>query len=185
MTHSRRVTILAASVAILLLSAAPARAEQLYVLGLQGINGDSELPTLIENNKGIDVLSFSWGVTNPASIGNKGLVSDKPAFTDFAVNVFGGREVPELVLRIATGAQIPLAKFVVYESTGEGLVKKYELEFGDVKITGFQSAGSSGDRIHHFLSLAYSRLKIRIFKSVNGSVTTFERSWNLATATPQ
>ena len=125
-------------------------------------------------------LSFSWGVSNQLSLATTGISAGKPAFTDFTVVLIGGREVPELVLRTALGKHTPLAKFIVYENTDRGLVPRFELQFEDVVITGFQASGSTGDRIVHALSFGYARIKIRTYiEAPNGSVTYVERGWNL------
>ena len=180
MTRSRTVTCLAASL-VVLLSAAPSFAQsQVLLLELQGIPGDSQVEGPgVPDGKFIDILSFSWGVSNAATI-VAGISAGKPSFTDFTVSLYGGTAVPELVLRTATGGIIPTARFLVLQNTGDRLFATYELTFKNAVLTSFQSSGSTGDRPFHALSMAYEQLRITInTQQPDGTVTSTFREWNL------
>jgi type VI secretion system secreted protein Hcp len=184
MIRSKPVPALAAVLVTLLLSAAPSfAAGQLHVLVLQGIPGDSLVQIELAGSpvKGIEVASFSWGVANPVVLStNTGPSSGKPAFSDFTVLLAGGRAVPELFLRTATGQHIPLAKFVVFDNTGDALAPRYELTFTDVVLSSFQSSGSAGGEIFHSVSMAYAQLELKIyFQAPDGTVMTESRTFSL------
>src|SRR5262245_5779003 len=167
MTRSRTIAALAASLAALLISVAPSfAAGQVHTLALQGIPGDSAIEIALGSGAGstraIDVASFSWGVANPVIITTALSSVGSPNYTDFTVALVGGREVPELLLRTATVQHMPLAKFVVFEDTPDGLMPRYELTFTDVSISAFQSSGAEGGQILHTASFAYALLELKV-----------------------
>src|SRR5262245_27111296 len=185
MTRSRTIAALATSLAALLISVAPSfAAGQVQALALQGIPGDSAIEIPLGSGAGsiraIDVASFSWGVANPVTALTTGLSTGKPGFTDFTVALVGGREVPELFLRTATGQHIPLAKFVVFDNTGDQVAPRYELTFTDVVLSAFQSSGASGGEILHSVSFAYAQLELKVyFQLPNGQMTSESRTYSL------
>ena len=132
------------------------------------------------DDRGIDVVSFAWIVTNAATVGIKGLTGGKATISDFTVTLTGGREVPELFVGTASGRQIPSAKFVVFENTGGGLAPTYEVKFTNVILTAFQSAGSVGDRVFHSLSMAFETVTINVYKPASdGTVKTLSGAWSI------
>jgi type VI protein secretion system component Hcp len=157
----------------------------------EGIKGDSQIdrPPADCPDGWIDVLSFAWGVSNPVTIGGgaTGSSAGKAAFSDFNTQLFGGRAVPEFVLRAATGRVIPKVKFVVLENAGDRSVVTYELEFTNAYVSAFFSSGSEGSRPTHSLSLAYEQIKLTVFiQNPDGTTSPGpSMSWNLTTMKKQ
>src|SRR5262245_50746110 len=118
MARARFETVFAISLATLLVAAAPVFADQIQILRLEGIPGDSTFELHFDSPDnisvtGIDVLSFSWGVTNTslltATSGGSTSGAGKAAFTDFNFVMLGGRAIPPLFLKTALGKIIPKA----------------------------------------------------------------------------
>ena len=54
-----------------------------YYLLIAGINGETQAQGMTNN---IELESWSWGASNPASLGGKGLAAGKPSLSDFTVS---------------------------------------------------------------------------------------------------
>lgn len=126
---------------------------------LPGIEGES--PTA-GYEKQIQLMSFAWGCTQPASqhYGSGGGVG-KADWQDFSFMKMIDKSSPKLQEALAKGTHIKDAKLTVREVGGEEAVEYYTVVFKDVIITSYQTSGSSGsEKMTDSCSFAYSECKV-------------------------
>ena len=165
--HVRSVS---AAVLALALFATPSAAQGTEnYLKLDGITGDS---TAVGYEGAIEVLSFSWGLSNAADIAALGRGTGSASFSDFSVMLLTGRALPDLFIKTATGDHIASAVFTVVQRTDGKPQERIKLEFNDVVLTAFQVSGSSELPVHS-LSLSYAKVTMTVWvQQPNG---TFEK----------
>jgi type VI secretion system secreted protein Hcp len=131
-----------------------------WFLKIDGIDGES----MADGHVGeIDVLSWSWGVTNPGGGpgAGAGAAGGKPAFQDFNFVARITKASPKLFLSAATGTH---HKFAALSGARAGdKIKgaeflKYKLT--DVQVTSVQHAGSEAEPPIEQFSLNYSKFEI-------------------------
>lgn len=128
-------------------------------LKLEGIEGESKVTG---HEKEINIYSFSWGVSNPASIGvGGGGGAGKATLSSFNVMKATDKASPSLFLACATGKHFPKATVTLRKAGGTQL--KYLIyDFEDIFIESVQWSGSSGgdDRPTESLSFAFGKVEI-------------------------
>src|SRR5215471_4391733 len=127
-------------------------------LKLDGIQGES----LDHKHKGeIEVLSFSWGVSNPTTIGSAtgGAGSGKVKFNEFSIVKNMDTASPLLFEKACEGQQIPNGFFTLTDrATGLAF---YKIHFETVFITSVQPASSpGGNSALEQLSFAFGEVTI-------------------------
>jgi type VI secretion system secreted protein Hcp len=93
----------------------------------------------------IEVLSFSWGVTNNASAAGGGGGAGKPSFFDLSIVHRIDKASPLLLLACATGKHLPDAT-ITHRKAGKGQQEYLIVKMNDVIITGVVHSGSAGDQ---------------------------------------
>jgi type VI secretion system secreted protein Hcp len=91
----------------------------------------------------IEVLSFSWGVTNtpPAGGGQAG----KATFQDLSIVHRIDKASPKLLLACATGKHLPDAT-ITHRKAGKGQQEYLIVKMNDLIITGVVHSGNSGQQ---------------------------------------
>jgi type VI secretion system secreted protein Hcp len=110
-------------------------------LKLDGIDGES---TDHKHKGEIEVLSFSWGASNPTTIGSAtgGAGAGKIKFNEFQIVKHMDTASPLIFQKICQGSSIPNGTFTLTDrATGLGF---YKVQFTDVFITSVQPASSPG-----------------------------------------
>jgi type VI secretion system secreted protein Hcp len=151
-----RTLALVAPVSALTLTHAGAAAVD-YFLKIDGIKGES----VDDKHKDeIDILSFSWGLTNtPAAGGGAG----KATFKEFTVTKKTDVSSPKMMLACATGQPIPSVKFVVRRNpepgTPEAPQEFYFITLENVLVSSYSSSGSpAGELPTESLSLNFTKI---------------------------
>lgn len=124
----------------------------------------------------IDVLAFSWGVSNPATISSAGggLSSGKPSFQELSLTKYVDLASPQLMTAAATGKHIASATFTVMKNTSTGgLGNYYTVTLTEVLVTSLSTGGSGGeDRMTENITLNYAKIKIDYYQQKpDGSIT--------------
>lgn len=123
----------------------------------------------------IDVLAFSWGVSNPATISSAGggLTSGKPSFQELSLTKYVDLASPQLMTAAATGKHIASATFTVLRSNGTGLANYYTVTLTEVLVTSISTGGSGGeDRMTENITLNYAKIKIDYYQQKpDGSIS--------------
>ena len=125
--------------------------------------GDIKGESLDDNHKDeIDVMSYSWGVTQTGSIaGGGGGGEGKAQFNDFNFTTNVSKASPFLFLACASGEHIKDATISVRKAGAGKTPEDYLiLKMTDVLISSYQpSASSGGDRPTESISMAFAKVE--------------------------
>lgn len=184
MRHVRHLAAAAACLALLGFGQ-PAAAAFDYFLKLPGIPGES---TSKDHKDEIDTLSFSWGVSNTASIGGGagGGGAGKPVFDDFRWTQFVDRSIPKSFLAVASGDFLEEVVFSI-DRIGAQQQPFFRMTFTDALLTSLKLKGEAGDDPPTAaLSLAAARVKLEYFvRRDDGSIgAPIAGEWDLRRGGP-
>jgi type VI secretion system secreted protein Hcp len=110
-----------------------------YFLKIDGIDGES---TDDKHRNEIDILSFSWGMSQSCSREPDQL----PAVQSISLLYSANKATPKLMLACATGQHIKEAKLTCRKA-GEEQQEFMTIKFSDLLISSYQTGGSAGDVI--------------------------------------
>jgi type VI secretion system secreted protein Hcp len=123
-----------------------------------GIDGES---TNDAHKNWIDVLSYSWGASNPASFASGGGGGQgKVDFSDFHFTKFVDKSSPVLLFNLAGGKFIQEALFDVVQSGGQTQQPFLQYKFSDVLLTSYNVSGSGSDLPFESLSFAFRKVEM-------------------------
>ncbi len=153
--------------------------------------GDIKGESQDDKHKGeIDVLSWSWGMSNSGTVvGSGGAGAGKANFQDLSVTKYLDKSSPLLMLHAANGAHIEDADLFVRKA---GFDKSSSYDFlvfhmEDVLVTSLSTGGSGGeDRLTENITLNFGKIKVSYTpQKADGSpdVKT-EFNWNIKENTP-
>jgi len=131
-----------------------------WFLKIDGIPGES---TDVNHKDEIDVLSWSWGVTQTGGSGGGGAGggAGKAAFQDFHFVSRISKASPKLFLSCATGTHIKSALLSGARTAGKGASSEFlKYKLSDVVVTSDQHAGNEGETPVEQFSLNYSKIEI-------------------------
>jgi type VI secretion system secreted protein Hcp len=113
-----------------------------FFLKLDGIKGES----MDAAHAGeIDIESFSWGETNPTTIGSAtgGAGAGKVRFDEFIFTTRVSSASPQLALQCASGQHFPNVVLTVRKAGGQQ-EEYYKVTFKTVFLTKYRSVGMQG-----------------------------------------
>ncbi len=152
-------------------------------LELAGIEGES---TAKGFEKKIEIYSFSWGASNPSSIGSgsSGLSAGKVSISSFNIMKKSDMASAKLFQRCCEGQHIATAKVTMRKAGGEAGQQIFlTYEFTSCMVDSIQWSGSSGgdDTPTESLSLAFGAVKVTYFKQdAKGKMSKAgEGAWDL------
>lgn len=160
-----------------------------FYLKIDGIKGES---ADAQHKDQIQVQSWSWGESNPASVtSGKGLSAGKVNMQDFSFTLVAGKASADLMKACATGAHIKDAVLSCRKAGGAGEAPQqdyYVFTFGDLVVSSFQTGGSGGgDEILESCTIAFSQVKVEYkiqdAKGVMANAGNME--WSQKTNTPK
>ena len=108
----------------------------------------------------IDVLSYSWGVTNPATIktgGGSGGGTGKATFQDLVIVNKIDKASPSLLRACATGEHLKVAT-ITQRKAGTGQQEFLIIKMNDVIITGVVQGGSTAEPASETVSLVFAKV---------------------------
>jgi type VI secretion system secreted protein Hcp len=131
-------------------------------LDLEGIQGESTAKEMIGK---IEIYSFSWGASNPTSVGpgKSGLSAGRVSVSSFNVMKKTDKASAVLFLKCCQGMTIPKATVTLRKAGGDAGQKAFLVyKFTDVMVESIQWSGSSGgdDTPTESLSLAFGKVEI-------------------------
>ena len=109
---------------------------------LGDIKGES---TDTKHKDEIEVLSFSWGVTNAAHTGGAGVGGGKATFQDLSIVHRIDKASPQLLRACATGKHLPEAT-ITHRKAGKGQQEYLIVKMNDVVVTGVVHSGNAGQQ---------------------------------------
>ena len=130
-------------------------------LKLEGINGES---TRKGFEKQIELQSFSWGASNPSTIGSSGAGggAGKATLSSFSCLKKTDAASPMLFQACCQGKHFPKATVTLHASGGDEAIDYLVYEFEKVYIDSVQWSGSTGgdDRPAESLSLSFGKVTV-------------------------
>jgi type VI secretion system secreted protein Hcp len=124
--------------------------------------GDIQGESLDDKHKDeIEVLSFSWGVTNSGVIsgGGGGGGTGKANFHDLSITHNLDKASPLLLKACATGIHIKDA-VITHRKAGKGQQEYLVVKLNDVIITGVTHGGGAGQPITENVNLAFAKVDL-------------------------
>ena len=129
-----------------------------YFLKIEGIKGES---TDDKHKDEIDVLSFSWGVSQSGSLAfGGGGGAGKATFHDLSCVHRIDKSSPVLMQSCANGTHIKEASMVGEKSSDRGGEQFLKYTFTDVIISSYQDAGSQADDVMSVAALRFASVKV-------------------------
>lgn len=127
-----------------------------YFLKVDGIPGES---TDAKHKGEIDVLAFSWGVSNDASPGSGGGGgAGKAHFEDLMVVARTSKASPKLWLACATGQHLKTAVLTCRKGAAKSQVEFLKITLSDVTITSYDIDGSDEEPPLDHVALAFAKV---------------------------
>lgn len=127
-------------------------------LKMDGIKGES-FDSLHRGE--IDILSFSWGVTNQETFGSGG-TQGKASFQDLHFTHKVDKASPLLMLNCAKGTHIPNALLTVRKAGGKVPLEYVKIKMEDVLISSYQSGGHSSGTPTGEFSLNFAKVEYSV-----------------------
>lgn len=154
---SRILIVVPVLLAVLIPSASLAVVDMF--LKIDGVKGESQDQTYKEQ---IDVLAWSWGLSNSSTMhlgGGGG--AGKANFQDLSITKFIDVSSPELMLAVSTGKIYKTAELILRKPGGDKPVDYYKIMMTDVIVTSLSTGGSGGeDRLTENITLNFATVKV-------------------------
>ena len=155
-------------------------------LDLDGIPGESTAKGM---EKKIEIYSFSWGASNPTSVGpgKTGISAGRVSVSSFNLMKKTDDSSATLFLKCCQGATIPKATVTMRKAGGDAGQKPFLVyKFTEVMVESIQWSGSSGgdDTPTESVSLAFAKVEIEYWLAgKDGKVTEKGKgaTWDLTT----
>ena len=128
-----------------------------YFLKLSGVQGES-LDSKHTNE--IELLSWSWGASNPTNIAGSGMSAGKVSMSEITISKLVDKSSPKLLELCVTGKHVADATLTCRKSTGGKNPDDFlTIKLSEVYVSGFQAGGSSGEKEERdSLSLSYGKI---------------------------
>jgi type VI secretion system secreted protein Hcp len=143
-----------------------------YYLLINGVNGESQNTQMPKN---IELDSFSFGATNPADVGGKGLAAGKCSLSDFSFSCALDSSSWQIVKDLYSGAHVSSAVFTGMKAGGGGSTYKYiVVTMTNCFITSHSTGGGAQGVPSQSCSLAYEQIAFEYFTqdTSTGSTTS-------------
>ncbi len=116
-----------------------------------------------KHEKWIDVLAWSWGLSNSGTThGGGGGGSGKANVQDLSFTKYVDKSTPNLLGSSFSGTHLDTCKLVVRKAGGKGTPVEYiKIEMTEVLITSVSTGGSGGeDRLTENITLNFAKVKL-------------------------
>lgn len=120
-----------------------------------GVEGEA---THVDHKGEIEVLSWSWGVSNPTALAGGGSGKGKANPGEFNFVHQYDKASPVLAKQCASGKHFG-SVIVTARKSGEGQKDFFKVTMKEVFVASVQPAGSSGGDIHESVSLSYKEIE--------------------------
>ena len=151
-------------------------------LKLDGIESESKDD---KHKKEIDVLAWSWGMSQSSHAGmGGGMSAGKVNIQDFSVTKYIDKASPLLMLNCSNGATIAKGTFTCRKAGGKtGAIEYLKIHLKELLITSVSTGGSGGeDKFTENVTMAFDEVKVEYTEQTDtgggGGTTRYE--WNAA-----
>ena len=129
-----------------------------YFLKIAGIDGESPH----DKHKGeIDVESWSWGETHPASPGvGSGAGAGKVSMNDFTFTMKLNKASPKLFLACASGEHIKSGWLTAHKAGDKSGGYFLKWSFTDLLITSYLTGAAAGDAPDDSCSFSFGKIEV-------------------------
>ena len=132
-----------------------------YYLLIAGVNGESQASGMTNC---IELDSWSWGASNPASLGGKGLAAGKASLADFTCSFALEAASYAIVGNLTKGTHIATVTFTGRKTGGGGTPYNYlVITMSNCFLTSFSTGGGSSGVPPASLSLAYEKIQYQYY----------------------
>jgi type VI secretion system secreted protein Hcp len=141
-----------------------------YLL-IDGINGESQAQGMTNN---IELDSFSFGASNAADVGGKGLSAGKVSLSDFSCTFAVDQASYQILKALYTGQHIATATFSLRKSTGSATPYTYlQVVMTNCYITSDSIGGGGVGVPTQSMSIAYEQINYMYYTqdTTSGAVT--------------
>ena len=141
-----------------------------YRLHINGVKGESQ-----EEPEFIELDSFSFGASNPADVGGKGLSAGKCSLSDFSFTCALDSASWQILKDLYKGTHVDESVFKGYKAGGDGKTYRYlEVTMTNCYLTAQSTGGGSSGLPSQSISLAYEQIKYEYFTqdTSTGQVTS-------------
>lgn len=150
------------------------------LLSLKNIKGESRIA---EHEEEIDVLSWSWGCSQSASL-HRGMGggSGKADFTDLAITKYYDKSSPDLMKVLAKGTHIPEGKLTIRKA-GDNPLEYFIMELKHIIVTSISTGGSGADdQLTENVTLNFREFKVKYTEQTmeGGEGDKPDFAWNIA-----
>ena len=145
-------------------------ASDAYLL-IDGINGESQAQGMTNN---IELDSFSFGCSNPADVGGKGLSAGKCSLSDFSFSCAVDQASYQILKGIYTGQHIAKTTFSLRKATGAATPYTYlTVIMTNCYITSNSMGGGASGPPSQSVSIAYEQIEFQYYTqdTSSGAVT--------------
>ena len=140
-------------------------------------------------NKAWEVLSFSFGASNPTTVGSGsgGSGGGKVSISSFNIMKKTDNASPSLFKSCCMGSFYDTATVVLRKAGGKAPLVYLQYDFGEVYVDNIQWSGSSGgdDTPAESVSFSFATVKVQYWpqKKDGTAGTLSDASWNITTNT--
>lgn len=183
-TMNRLLLSAATAFALLAASSSQAAVDMFLDLG-KDIPGESTDKT---HPNAVDVLSWSWGMSNSGTThlgGDAG--AGKASFQDLSLTKYVDKASPKLMLACANGGHLATATLIVRKA-GTTPVEYIKITMTEVMVTSVSTGGSGGeDRLTENVTLNFAKVDFSYVPvDIKGGLgTAIEMNWDIAANMPQ
>ena len=132
-------------------------------LKLEGIKGESVDEALPSHKDEIDIISWSVGVSNPASFAlGQGGQQSKPTFSDFSITKYVDKASAALMNACATGKHFDSGQITCRKARGGSDKLEYlVIKLTDVLVTSVHHSGSGNEQyVHENVSITCAVIEV-------------------------
>jgi type VI secretion system secreted protein Hcp len=152
-------------------------------LKIEGIKGESQDKAHVGD---VDVLAWSWGMSNSSTFEGGSASVGRPYFQDIAITKFVDKATPQLMLNCANGKEIGKMELCVRKA-GDTPLEYIVITFERVLVTSVSTGGSGGeDRLTENVTFTFGKITFKYVpqKQDGSSDTAVEFKWDVVKNTP-
>lgn len=114
-----------------------------------------------ETGNGIEILSFSWGLSNPVSFGPGGIQTGRVSISSFNVMKYQDQASLKIIQGVATGKHFDEATITVFDNKGQPAFRFVlnEVFFESLQQSGSACGNNKCDNITESVSIAAAKWK--------------------------